>query len=145
CSSDLPGNVCELGRELAAIDFLQQREDVLQPHTRVPGPGKPARVELAIEIGGLDAEEIELQHGRRVPFPQTERIEVRDLVAAKAVDLDQARDGRLLLAGRGIGGRCDASGGGAGLRGKPAAQRLADRAVSDLVMLGTDALEEASP
>ena len=99
------GDVRELGRELAAIDVLQQREDVAQLHARVARAREAARVELAIEIALVEPEEIELEHGRHVALPEPERIEVGDLMAAQAVDLDQARDRGLLLARRRVGGR----------------------------------------
>src|SRR5690606_21251405 len=89
-------NVRKLRGELSAVDLSKQREDIVQLHSRVTGPGQPAGIELAIEIRRLDAEEVELEHRRRMPLPQAERIEVRDLMAAQAVDLDQPRDGRLL-------------------------------------------------
>ena len=37
-------HVRELGGELAAIDLLQQRQDVLELHARVAGAGQPAQV-----------------------------------------------------------------------------------------------------
>src|SRR5690606_20658974 len=80
-----PGNVRELGGGLPAVDLSEQRQGLVQLHPRVPGPGEPAGIELAVEIRRLDAEEIELQHRRRVPLPQAERIEVRDLVPAQAI------------------------------------------------------------
>ena len=92
-----PRHVRELRGELAAIDLLQQRQDVLELHARVARACQPARRELALQVRLVEAEEIEAQHGRRGPLPQTERIEIGDLVAAQAVDLDQARDGGLLL------------------------------------------------
>src|SRR5690606_32199147 len=91
------GDVRELRRELAAVDLPQQRDDVLQLHPRVPGAGETAGIKLAAEIRRLDAEEVELQHGGRVPLPQSERIEIRDLMTAQAVYLDQPRNGGLLL------------------------------------------------
>src|SRR5690606_2160138 len=138
------GNVRELGRELSAVNLSEQREDVVQLHPRVPGSSEPAGVELAVEIRRLDTEEVELQHGRRMPLPQAERIEVRDLVAAQAIDLDQPRDGRLLLARRRIGGRRDARGRGRRLS-QPLADRLADRPVRNLAAVRTYAAEEAAP
>src|SRR5690606_23190844 len=83
-----PGNVRELSRELPAVDLLQQREDVAQLHAAVARPGEAAGVELAIEVLGLDAEEVELEHRGGVPLPQPERIEIRDLMPAQAVNLD---------------------------------------------------------
>src|SRR5690606_12425921 len=139
------GNVRELGGQLAAVDLLQQRENVAQLHSGVTGAGQAARVKLAVEVRGLDTEEVELQHGGRVPLPQPERIEIRDLVPAQAIDLDQARDRGLLLAGRRIRGRRDARRPRAGLLGEPPAQRFADRAVGNVAVIGTDAVEEAPP
>ena len=91
-------DVRELGRELAAVDLLQQREDVLELHSLFSCAGQAARVELAREIGLVEPEEVEGEHGRDRPLPEPERIEVRDLMTAEAVDLDQARDRGLLLA-----------------------------------------------
>ena len=93
-------DVRELGGELAAVDLLQQRQDVLELHARVARAGQTARRELALQVGLVEPEEVEAQHGGRGPIPQTERIEIRDLMPAQAVDLDQPRDGRLLLDGR---------------------------------------------
>ena len=102
-----PRHVRELGSELAAVDLLQQRQDVLELHARVAGAGQPARRKLARQVRFVETEEIEAQHGRRGPLPHAERIEIGDLMAAQAVDLDQARDGRLLLDGRrGFRRRC---------------------------------------
>ncbi len=90
-------DVRELGRQLAAVDALQQRQDVLQLHALVTGAGQAAGGELARQIGLVEAQEIEAQDRGRRPLPQPERVEVRDLMAAQAIDLDQPRDRRLLL------------------------------------------------
>ena len=124
-------HVRELGGELAAVDLLQQRQDVLELHARVARAGEPARRELALQVRLVEPEEVEAQHGRSGTLPQAERIEIRDLMTAQAVDLDQPRDGRLLLDGR--------SGVGRGAAGAPCALRLPqalryglnDRAVRD--------------
>src|SRR5690606_3343938 len=76
-------DVRELGRELAAVDLAQQREDILQLHASVAGSGQAARIELAVEVGRLDTEKIELQDRGRMPLPQAERIQIRNLVAAE--------------------------------------------------------------
>jgi hypothetical protein len=140
------GDVRELGRELAAVDPLQQRQDVLQLHAGVARSRQAAGIELAAEIGRLEPEEVELQHGRRVPFPQTQRIEVRDLVPAQTVDLDQPRHGGLLLARRRIGGRAHARRNGTGRRLglQPLAERFDYRTVRDVVCVG-ELAEKAAP
>src|SRR5690606_16442598 len=141
------GNVRELRRELAAIDLLQERDDVRELHPRVAGPREPAGVELLVEIALVEPEELELQHRRGMPFPEAERIEIGDLVTAKAVNLDQAGDGGLLLARGRLDGwaRADRRGGG----GRPAAQPLAERtdyrAMCDVAALAGERGEVAAP
>ena len=72
-----------------------------------PVPAKPPVENSRVQIGLVEPEEIEAQHGRRGTFPHPERIEIRDLMPAEAIDLDQAGNGRLLLdRGRGFGARC---------------------------------------
>ncbi len=79
----------EFGADLAAVNSLQERENVLQLHPGATRPGQPPGVKLLFEIPVFDSEEIELQHGRDVSLPEPERIKIRDLVSAEAVDLNQ--------------------------------------------------------
>src|SRR5690606_18322294 len=131
------GDMRELRGELAAVDSLQKREDVLQLHARVAGAGQPARVELLAEIVRFQAQEVELEHRGGMAFPEPERIEVGDLVAAKAIDLDQPRNGGLLFARRRIGGRRHAGGDRACPRPglQPLGEGLPERTARELVGL----------
>ncbi len=56
-------HVRELGGELAAVDLLQQRQDVLELHTRVARASETARRELALQVGLVQSQEVEAQHG----------------------------------------------------------------------------------
>ena len=91
-------NVRKLRCELAAVDLLQQREDVLELHPR-SGPCPPDRPSKnsRARSDSSSPRKSKLKHRRNGPLPHAERIEIGDLVAAKAVDLDQPRDGGLLL------------------------------------------------
>ena len=55
-------------------------------------------VEIHVGLGESDVGRIE--HPRHRPLHQAERVDVRDQVAAVRVELDEARDGGLLLAVR---------------------------------------------
>ncbi len=90
-------HVRELRGELAAVDLLQERQDVLELHARVARTCQPTRRELALQVRLVQSQEVEAQHGRSGTIPQSERIEIRDLMAAQTVDLDQPRDSRLFL------------------------------------------------
>ncbi len=95
-------DVSKFHGRLAAVNRPQQRDDVAQFHARVAGTGEAARVELGVHIGLGQAEVVELEDAGNAPLHQAERIEIGDLVTAKAVYLDEARHGSLLL-GRGRG------------------------------------------
>src|SRR5690606_22867931 len=88
------GHMRELGADLAAVNFLQQCEDISQLHPPVACAGKPARYEFGVHVRFGQAEVIELEHSGYGPFHQSQRIQVRYLVAAKAVYLDQTGDRR---------------------------------------------------
>ncbi len=62
-------DVRELGRELAAVDLLQQREDILQLHPLLAGAAETAGVELARQVRVVEAEEVERQHRGHGPVP----------------------------------------------------------------------------
>ena len=52
---------------------------------------------IATPYPGAEAEKVELHHGWHGALEQSERIDIGHLMSAQAVDLDQARDGGLLL------------------------------------------------
>jgi hypothetical protein len=89
----------KLHSQLAAVDLLQQRNDLFQLHARVTGACKAPGEKLTSKVSLIQAEKIELQYGRHMALPQSEGIEIGNLVTAKTVDLYQPRHGRLLLTG----------------------------------------------
>ena len=91
--------MCKLGTDLAAIDFLEKRDDIGQFHARIAGTRKATGEEFGIEIGLGQTEKIGVQHRRYRPFEQLQRIDVGDLVAAQRIDLNQPRDRSLLFVG----------------------------------------------
>ena len=93
-----PRQVRELGADLAAVNSLEHCEDLPQRHVLRADAGQAAGVELRIHVGLTEPEVIELQHRRHVTPPQSQRVEVGDLMPPHAVDLDEPCDGRLLLA-----------------------------------------------
>ena len=62
-------DVREFGRELPAIDPPEQREDVLQLHPLLAGAAETAGVELARQVGVVEAEEVERQNRGHGPLP----------------------------------------------------------------------------
>ncbi len=95
-----PGYMRKFDRRLAAINGPEQGDDVAQPHTRVAGPRETARVELGVHVGLGQAEVVELEDAREATLHQAERIDIRDLVPAQAVDLDESGNSGLLFGGR---------------------------------------------
>ena len=88
-------DVHELGADRAGVGLLQAGEQVAQLHA-LAGAGVVAGIELGIQIGIAQAMKGEPQIRRR-HFPgQTQRIEVRGKVAARAVCSKQAQHAGLL-------------------------------------------------
>ena len=86
----------KLSADLAAIDTFQEFENVAQLHALVGRTGKSARVEFEVHVGLGQSEVALFEYARDRPLHQTKRIDVRDLVTTKAVNLDQPRDSSLL-------------------------------------------------
>ena len=84
---------------VAAVDALEAREDLAQRRALGDPVVAAAGIELGVEIRLAQARVVEVEHPRARALQQPERIDVRDQMAAIAVDLHQARDRGLLLAG----------------------------------------------
>ncbi len=93
-----PRYVRDLDSDLAAVNGLEQFENVAQFHALFRCARQATRKKLGIHVGLIQAEIIEFEHARHTPLHQSQRVDVRDLVPAQAVDLDQARYSRLFLA-----------------------------------------------
>jgi uncharacterized protein YabE (DUF348 family) len=91
--------VGEFSTDFAAVNFPEQRNDVTQLHAPIAGTGQPTGHELGIHVAVAKAEIVQLQDARRRPLHEAQRVNVSDLVAAQAIDLDQPRNSRLFLAG----------------------------------------------
>ena len=95
----------KFGADLAAVNSLEKRPYVAQPHALVTGARETARKKFRVHVGLGETQVFELQDARHRPGHQTQRIDIGDLVAAQTIDLDEARNGRLLFARRRRPGR----------------------------------------
>ena len=91
-------NVRELRADAPGIDVPELLQDLRQLHLLVDAARAAAGVEIEIHVGFGQADVGGIEHARHRPLHQAERVDVRDQVAAVRVELDQARDGGLLLA-----------------------------------------------
>ena len=142
------GDVHVFGADLAAVDLLDQGDDVPQAHPvrGIEGPG----VEDLIQVRRLQVVVGRIEVGYLGPVAQLERVQVGGLVAAVAVGVDQAQHRGLLLGGGRLqtgGAAC--RGAGAALGGQ-AQEVLLHRAVGDLGgrligRLATDGVETPPP
>ena len=93
--------------DLAAVDRLQQGNNVPELHALVAGSRQSAGKEFAVQIGFGQTEVVQLQYAGHWPLHETERVDVGDLVPAQAVGLYQSRYSGLFFAGRhGAPGTC---------------------------------------
>ncbi len=90
----------EFHADLAAVDFPEQCHDVAQLHAPVAATGQPADIELAVHVSVAQAQVVELEDAGRMPFHDAKRVDIRDLVSAQRVNLNQSRDRGLFFAGR---------------------------------------------
>ena len=98
-------NVRELRADAPGIDVPQLLQELRQLHLLVDAARAAAGVEVEIHVGFGEADVGRIEHARHWPLHEAERVDVRDQVAAVRVELDEARDGGLLLADRGGRGR----------------------------------------
>ena len=91
-------DVRELGADAAGVDVPELLQDLRQLHLLVDAARAARGVEHRVHVGLGQADIGGIEHARHRALHQAERIDVRDQVAAVGVELDQARDGRLLLA-----------------------------------------------
>ena len=113
-------HVRELGADRARVDEFELRQDVAQLHPLRHRVGAAAGEELGVQVGLGQAEVLQVEHARPRPLRQSQRIDLRQQMAAVRPDLDEARDRRLLgcvvrpspgpAAGRRRGGACECSG-----------------------------------
>ena len=89
----------EFGAQLATVNLPEEIQDVTEFHEAVASAGKTTRIKLCVHVRVSQPEVVEFQDAGRVPFHDAERVEVRDLMAAQGVNLDQSRNRSLLLTG----------------------------------------------
>ncbi len=90
--------MCELCTNLAAINTSRQSQDVAQLHAFVSSTGKATGIELGIHVAFIQSEVVQFEDARRRAFHYAQRINVRYLVAAQAVNLDKAGNRCLFFA-----------------------------------------------
>ena len=79
----------EFGADLAAINPVEQLNNVAQLHALVARSGKTAREKLGIHVGFGQTEILQLQNARDRTFHDAQRIDIGYLVTAQAIDLDE--------------------------------------------------------
>ena len=128
------GDVHVLRTNRAAVNFLQQGDDVAQPHA--VGGIEGAGMEGLLHIGFRQLVEGGVQVRDRWPFTQMDGINLRRLVAAETVGVDEAQHGRLLLRRRRFQPFLGTDHGPeVGLPGQPE-EVLLDRAMGDFIGSG---------
>ena len=88
----------ELCANLAAVNVLRQFQDIAQLHACITGPGKTTRIKLAVHVTFGQTQVVQFENARNWALHQTQRINVRYLVTAQAVNLNKAGNCGLFFA-----------------------------------------------
>ncbi len=83
--------------DLAAIDGFQQLQNIAQRHPAIALTCEPTGEEFGIHVRFAEPEIVELENTGNGSFEQAKRIDIGYLMAAKAIDLYQSRDGSLFF------------------------------------------------